>query len=124
MLFFSILVAGLMQSYLTKEFLAHWIGPESGIRGILIGSVAGSLAPGGPYVSMPLAAGFLQTGAGIGTMVAFMTGWSLWGVSRMPIEIGIMGWKFAAIRLISTFFFPPLAGFIAHIFFSHVKIIP
>ena len=122
LLFFSFLVAGLMQTFLTRELMARWIGPESGLRGILIGALAGSLAPGGPYVSMPLAAGFLRTGASIGTMVAFMTGWSLWGVTRMPIEIGIMGWKFVLFRLSSTFFFPPLAGVIAQILFGRIKL--
>ena len=107
LLFFLFLVAGLLQSYLTMDVLARWIGPESGLRGNFIGAVTGSLAPGGPYVSMPLAAGFLGSGASIGTMVAFMTGWSLCGVTRMPIEIGIMGWKFVLIRLASTFLFPP-----------------
>jgi hypothetical protein len=54
----------------------------------------------------------------MGTAVAFVTGWSLWAVARLPMEVGIMGWKFTAIRLASTFLFPPIAGIIAHLFFS------
>jgi uncharacterized membrane protein YraQ (UPF0718 family) len=121
LLFFSFLVAGLAQSFLTGEFLARWVGSESGMRGILIGTIAGGLAPGGPYVSMPIAAGLLRTGAGIGTMVAFMTGWSLWAVTRLPIEVGFIGWKITLIRLASTFLFPPIAGFIAQSLFGQVK---
>jgi len=121
LLVFAFIVAGMVQALLPQELISKWIGAESGIRGIFIGTVAGALAPGGPYVSLPVAAGLLRTGAGVGTMVAFLTGWSLWAVSRLPMEVGILGWKFTLIRLASTFFFPPIAGLIAHLFFAGVK---
>jgi uncharacterized membrane protein YraQ (UPF0718 family) len=73
--------------------------------------------------SLPIAAGLLQSGAGIGTMVAFMTGWSIWAVTRLPLEIGLMGWRFTAIRLACTFLFPILAGLIANLFFSKVDVV-
>jgi uncharacterized membrane protein YraQ (UPF0718 family) len=121
MLIFAFIMAGMIQTLLPQELLSKWIGEESGIRGILIGTVAGGITPGGPYVSLPLAAGFLRAGAGIGTMVAFLTAWSLWAVSRLPMEIGVMGWKFTVVRLACTFFFPPIAGFLAQMFFSGYK---
>jgi uncharacterized membrane protein YraQ (UPF0718 family) len=121
LLVFAFIVAGMVQALLPQELISKWIGTESGIRGIFIGTVAGALAPGGPYVSLPVAAGLLRTGAGVGTMVAFLTGWSLWAVSRLPMEVGILGWKFTLIRLASTFFFPPIAGLIAHLFFAGAK---
>jgi hypothetical protein len=54
-------------------------------------------------------------------MVAFLTAWSLWAVSRLPMEVGILGWKFTAIRLATTFFFPPAAGLLAQRFFANVR---
>ncbi|HDQ44248.1 MAG TPA: permease [bacterium] len=114
LLFFAFVVAGMVQALLPWEFLNRWVGAGSGLRGILIGTVAGGLAPGGPYVSLPIVAGLLKSGAGVGTMVAFLTGWSLWAISRLPMEIGLLGWKFTLIRIASTCFFPPLAGLIAH----------
>lgn len=121
LLVFAFVMAGMIQVLLPQEVLSKWIGEESGIRGILLGTLAGGITPGGPYVSLPLAAGFLRAGAGIGTMVAFLTAWSLWAVARMPMEIGIMGWKFTFVRLACTFFFPPIAGFLAQMFFSSFK---
>ena len=106
---------------LQEELMAKWVGEESGLRGILIGTLAGGFMPGGPYVSLPLAAGFLRAGAGIGTMVAFITAWSLWAVARIPMEVGIIGWRFTLIRLACTFFFPPIAGLLARFFFSGFK---
>lgn len=121
LLVFAFIVAGMIQTLIPKEFLSRWIGEGSGIRGILIGTIAGGFSPGGPYVSLPLAAGFLRAGASIGTIVAFLTAWSLWAVSRIPMEVGILGWKIAVIRLASTFFFPPIAGLIAQAFFGGAK---
>jgi uncharacterized membrane protein YraQ (UPF0718 family) len=121
LLIFSFIVAGMVQVLVAPESLSKWIGMESGMRGIFIGTVAGSLVHGGPYVSLPLTSALIRSGASVGTMVAFLTGWSLWAVSRLPMEVGILGWKFTLIRIASTFFFPPIAGLIAKVFFTGVK---
>jgi uncharacterized membrane protein YraQ (UPF0718 family) len=118
LLLLAFLVAGLIQALLPREVLARWIGESSGWRGILVGTVAGGLMPGGPYVNLPVAAALMRGGAGVGTMVAFLTGWSLWAVARLPMEVGILGWRLTAIRIASTFFFPPIAGWIAHALFG------
>jgi len=120
LLIFAFIIAGMVQVLLPFEMISKWLGAESGFRGILIGTVVGGFAPGGPYVSLPVAAGLLRVGASVGTMVAFLTSWSLWAISRLPLEIGIMGWKFTLIRIACTFFFPPIAGLIANRLFSGV----
>lgn len=121
LLIFALILAGMIQALLPRELMSRWVGEESGFRGILIGTVAGGFMPGGPYVSLPLAAGLLRAGAGVGTMVAFLTAWSLWAVSRLPMEVGIIGWRFTLVRLACTFFFPPIAGLMAQLFFAGFK---
>ena len=122
LLIFAFIIAGIIKVLIPTEMISKWVGAESGFRGIMIGTLVGGLTPGGPYTAMPIAAGLLQAGAGIGTMVAFMTGWSLWAFTRLPLEIGIMGWKFTGVRLACTFFFPVVAGLIANLFFSRVSV--
>ncbi len=114
----AFIVAGMVQVLVPRATVSQWVGKESGIRGIIIGSIAGGMMPGGPYVNLPLAAGILRTGAGVGTAVAFLTAWSLWAVGRLPMEIGIMGLRFTVVRLVSTCVFPPLAGLIARALFE------
>jgi len=121
LLVFAFIIAGMINVLLPTELVAKWIGEESGMRGILIGAVAGGLSPGGPFVSLPIAAGLLRSGAGIGTMVAYLTGWSLWAVGRIPMEVGVLGWKLTMIRTVSTLIFPPLAGVIAQLFFGGAR---
>jgi uncharacterized membrane protein YraQ (UPF0718 family) len=123
LLIFAFIIAGIIPLLVPQEQISRWIGTESGMRGILIGTAVGGFLPGGPYVSLPMAAGLLQVGAGVGTMVALLTGWSLLAFSRLPMEIGIMGWKFTVIRLVCTFFFPPIAGFIANRLFGSWSVV-
>ena len=123
LLIFAFIIAGMIQAIIPQELISRWVGTESGFRGILIGSVIGGFTPGGPFISLPIAAGLLRTGASIGTMVAFMTAWSLLSVTRLPLEVGIMGWQFTLIRLACVFFFPPIAGLIANILFPRVSVI-
>jgi len=122
LLIFAFIIAGMVQHLVPTEIISKWVGAESGFRGILIGTVIGGFMPGGPMTSLPIAAGLLRVGASVGTMVAFLTGWSLWAFSRLPLEIGILGWQFTLIRLACTFIFPPIAGLIANTFFSHISV--
>jgi len=123
LLIFAFIIAGMIQVLIPQEMISKWVGMESGFRGILIGTVVGGLTPGGPFISLPIAAGLLRAGASIGTMVAFMTAWSLLAISRLPLEVGIIGWKFTLIRLACTFFFPPVAGLIANRLFSGITLL-
>ena len=123
LLILAFIIAGMVQVLVPHEIISRWVGMESGFRGIMIGSAIGGILPGGPFVSMPIVAGLLRTGASIGTMVALLTAWSLLAFTRLPIEVGLLGWKFTFIRLTCVFFFPPIAGLIANKLFSNVQIV-
>lgn len=114
MLICAFVVAGMIQALVPTQTISKWVGSESGIRGIFLGCLAGGFSPGGPYVSLPIAVAFVRSGASIGTMVSFLTAWSLWAVARLPMEVGILGWKLTLARITSTIVFPPIAGLIAH----------
>jgi len=116
----AFIIAGMVQALIPREFIVKWLGQEAGLKGILFGTVAGGLTPGGPFVSFPIVASIYKSGAGIGTVVAYVTAWSLVAVGRLPYEFSLISPKFAMIRLACTFFFPPIAGLIAQFFFSKI----
>ena len=118
LLLISFTVAGLIQALIPKEIIMNWLGKEAGIKGILMGSAAGAIIPGGPYIIFPIIGSLYRAGAGIGPMVAFLVAWALWGLSRLPYEVALVGPKFALIRIASTLIFPPIAGLIARTFFG------
>ena len=117
----ALLAAGLIQVLLPQDLLTKWVGVESGMKGVLLGTFAGGLTPGGPYVSLPIVAGLLNSGASIGTMVAFLTSWSLWAIARLPMEFGILGFRFTLIRLASVIVFPFIAGIFAQQISKFIK---
>jgi uncharacterized membrane protein YraQ (UPF0718 family) len=112
------ILIGFSEVLIPREVIARWLGPSSGWRGILIASGVGMLIPGGPFVSFPLVAMLYRAGAGIGAVVAFVTAWSLWSLTRLPLEFALLGPRLMVAHLISTLFMPPLAGWIAHLLFD------
>ncbi|MEO2006203.1 MAG: permease [Candidatus Poribacteria bacterium] len=118
----AFVVAGMMQVLVPREFIAAWLGPGTGLKGILLGSLVGSLTPGGPYVSLPVAAGLVKSGASLGASVGFLTGWAVWSVHRLPMEFGILGWKLTVVRVACCALFPPVAGLLAHAASRYIKL--
>ena len=111
-------IAGLVPVVVPREFIARWVGAESGVRGVAVGAAAGALTPLGPYVAYPIAAAILRAGAGIGPVVAFATGWGLLAVARMPWEFAFLGPKVALVRILIAFPFPLIAGYLACVLFG------
>ncbi|HUU55728.1 MAG TPA: permease [bacterium] len=118
LLVFAFAIAGLVQILVPREFILKWLGPEAGLKGILLGTVAGGFTPGGPYVSFPIVASLYKSGASVGTVVAFVTAWSVWAIARFPMEMGLVGPKLAIARFLSTLIVPPLAGLFAQAVFG------
>jgi uncharacterized membrane protein YraQ (UPF0718 family) len=108
------LLAGLLQVLLPKELISNWLGDAAGAKAIWIGCLAGGIFPGSPYSTFPIVASLYQAGAGLGAVVGFITAWSLWSFTRLPIEIALINPKVALIRYAITFLVPPAAGYLAH----------
>jgi uncharacterized membrane protein YraQ (UPF0718 family) len=113
LLLLGFVIAGLAQVLLPRDLIARWLGTRAGIKGILIGCVVGGLVPGAPYATFPLVAALYQAGASLGAVVGFVSAWSLWSVSRIPVEIALIDSKPALVRYAVTFFVPPIAGLLA-----------
>jgi uncharacterized membrane protein YraQ (UPF0718 family) len=108
----SFLAAGLIEVLIPREWVSRALGAESGWVGILIGTGAGMITPAGPFVSMPIAAVFLRSGAAPGAVVAFLTAWSLLSLHRFVAwEIPILEPRFAILRYGVSLGLPILAGF-------------
>ena len=110
----ALLIAGFLSVLVPGEPVARYIGPDSGFPGILVASLVGGFVPGGPILSFPLVVVLYKAGAGLPQLIAFLTAWSVFAFHRVLIyELTIMGWRFSAVRLISSLILPPLAGVLA-----------
>jgi uncharacterized membrane protein YraQ (UPF0718 family) len=115
----AFLTAGFLQGLVKKETINRWLGTESGIKGILLACLGGGLIPGGPYAYYPIASALMNSGAGLGVLIAFVSAKNLWSLSRLPLEIAILGPSISIRRYLLTFIIPPFLGFIAQKLFSN-----
>jgi len=118
LLLLAFVTAGLISALISEDTVSRWLGPKSGLRGLMLGCLAGALIPGGPYVFFPLAATFLISGAQIGVVMAFIVSKSLWTISRLPLEVALLGPEITFIRYIATLAFPIIIGLGANVLFS------
>lgn len=116
----SFIVAGLIEVLLPKEFVIRWLGKGADWKGILVGWLVGSLIGINPYALFPIIASFYKMGASISCLVTLLVSWGLGTISRLPLEISILGGRFTLIRVTSTIMLPPIAGILAKLFFSRV----
>ncbi len=114
----AFLTAGLIQALVKKETVTQLLGAESGWRGIALACIGGALIPGGPYVYYPIAGALLHSGAGLGVLIAFVTAKNLWSLSRLPVEVALLGPHITLVRFAVTLVIPPLLGFVAEALFG------
>lgn len=104
------LVSGLTEVLVTRENISNLLGKQAGWRGLAVGILAGALTPGGPYVYYPLAKTIASAGTGAGTVFAYLTGKAVWDLSRIPMEVAILGTRLTVIRWLVTFLIPPFVA--------------
>ena len=110
----ALIAAGFIAQLLPQEQVIEWLGGDSGISGIIIAGLLGSILPGGPMVSFPLAVALFEAGAGDPQMVALLTGWSVLAIHRiLAFELSMIGTSFVVRRLVVSLPLPVIAGLIA-----------
>lgn len=121
----AFLIAGLAQVLVSRELIDRWLSARSGWRGILLACLAGALIPGGPYVYYPIAGALLQSGAGLGVLISFVTAKNLWSVTRLPLEFALLGPHLTVVRFLLTLAVPPALGLLGEALFgrylTHVR---
>jgi uncharacterized membrane protein YraQ (UPF0718 family) len=114
----ALVLAGLMQVLVPPEIVSRYFGRESGMKAIVVASLAGVATPGGPMVSVPFMVALAHSGAAMPPLVAYMTSWSLFGMQRIIAwEAPLMGWKFVIVRVLPSLAFPVLAGWLVATFY-------
>ena len=111
--FLAILVIiGLALAILSPETITRLLGASSGIWGVLVASLIGSitLIPG--FVAFPLAAALLKSGAGYMQIAAFVSTLMMVGVVTMPLEIKTFGKRATLVRNISAYGFSLVAALV------------
>ena len=100
----GVIGSGFIAEVVPKALVAPWLGPESGLLGVVIATLGGALTPGGPVVGFSIGAAALKSGAGAPQVIAYSTAWALYAIHRLVIwEVPLMParvvWLRAAVSL-------------------------
>ncbi len=90
--------------------ITAWLGPSTGLAGVAVAALIGSvtLIPG--FVAFPLAGELLGNGAGILQVATFVSTLMMVGVVTLPVEIGYFGKKTAIARNLASLAFSLVAA--------------
>jgi uncharacterized membrane protein YraQ (UPF0718 family) len=106
-------LGGMIRLLIPSAVIARWLGHTSGIRGLLIGSYIAIIMPGGPYITMPVIAAIYSAGAGVGPIIALLTGRALLGVQMLIVwQIPFLGVEIPLARYIACLVLPPIVGMV------------
>jgi uncharacterized membrane protein YraQ (UPF0718 family) len=115
-------LGGFIQVLVPNASIAEWLGPSSGLKGILIGSYIGLFVSGGPYVMMPVVASIYESGAGPGPVIALMSGGLLSVQGLITWYIPLLGVRLSVAKYIICLFVPPLIGVAGGAVFQMLKL--
>ena len=119
-------IAGFLQVVIPRDLISGALGPSSGLKGYFIGWGVGAVMPGAPYAILPVAGSLLEAGAGIGPIMAMVLSAGIGvAITRIPLEVAFVGWKFSVLRILVCILVPLICGafakYLAHWlgFFAH-----
>ncbi|MDI9596779.1 MAG: permease [Atribacterota bacterium] len=97
------ILMGLLEVWIPKDKIQQWLGSSSGLKGILISFLMGTLPTGPLYVAFPMTATLLKKGASISNMVIFLGSWAALKIPQLLVEIKFLGVAFTLLRFVLTF---------------------
>ena len=109
----AFLIAGYVRVLMPEDVVRKWLGEESGLKGVVVGYLAGTLLFGAPSSVFPSQHRFTTRAGVFKTVTTYITSWALWGGGIIFYEFSILGFRLFTIRMVASILFPLLAGAIA-----------
>lgn len=107
----GVIGSGYFAAVLPRALIGQWLGPDSGLTGLLVAVIGGALTPGGPVVGFSVGAAALKSGAGAPQVIAYTTAWGLYAVQRLVIyELPMMPPRVVWLRAVVSLPLPFLAA--------------
>ncbi len=94
------ILLGLFDVWVPREIIIRLMGPDSGIKGGILGFFLGSAAAGPLYGAFPIVAVLMKKGASFSNILIFIGAWSTTKIPMFLFEMNSLGYRFAISRLI------------------------
>lgn len=112
-----LIVIGLMLGFVSQDTIGAVLGEGSGVLGVLASGLLGSVMHIPALVAFPLGASLMRAGASTVAVAVFITTLTMVGFVTIPLEIRILGRRFAiarnALSLVCAILIGLLVGVIA-----------
>jgi uncharacterized membrane protein YraQ (UPF0718 family) len=110
----GVLGSGFIAEVMPQQLIATWLGPDSGLTGTLIATLAGWLTPGGPMIGFAIGVAALKSGAAAPQVIAYTTAWALFAIHRTFLwELPMMPARIVWLRVMASLPLPFLAAWTA-----------
>ncbi|MDF1566539.1 MAG: hypothetical protein RQ801_07220 [Spirochaetaceae bacterium] len=97
-----LVLMGLMSVFISNQFIARHLGDTSGIRGMVLAFLLGTLPTGPLYMAFSLAATLKKKRARTANLVIFLSTWACIKLPQELVEMRFLGARFMMIRLLLT----------------------
>jgi len=101
---------GLFAVWVPKDIVVRYLGKTSGVKGIFLAIILGTLPTGPLYIVFPIASALLKKGAKISNIVVFLSAWACIKVPQEMVELQFLGVRFMLSRLSLTVIFVVIMG--------------
>jgi len=110
-----ILVVGITLSIFNPEMISKIIGSNSGIGGVFLSAILGSIAMMPTFVAFSTGDMLLKSGAGISQVATLISTLTLIGIITVPLESKYIGKRATIYRNILAFAFSIIVGFFVEV---------
>lgn len=104
------IMIGLFSVWGSNEMVVKYMGRASGVKGIFLAILLGTLPTGPLYVAFPMVAALLKKGASISNVIVFLSAWACIKLPQEMMELQFLGWRFMTLRLVLTVVFVSIMG--------------
>ncbi|WP_017416001.1 permease [Clostridium tunisiense] len=106
------LLLGLLDVWVPRETMLKYMGENSGIVGIALAIILGSVAAGPLYAAFPIIAVFTKKGVKFSNIMIFVGAWCTTKIPTLLFELAALGPKYTFTRMFVNLPFIILLGYI------------
>lgn len=94
-----LVMMGLLSLFVSKEFISSHLGSESGLKGMAVAFLLGTLPTGPVYMAFPIARALRHKGARVANIYIFISAWACIKLPQEIVELRFLGTEFMLYRL-------------------------
>lgn len=106
------LLLGLLDIWVPRETMLKYMGENSGIIGIILAIIFGSVAAGPLYAAFPITAVFIKKGVKFSNVMIFLGAWCTTKIPTLLFELSALGYKYTFTRMFVNLPFIIILGYL------------